>query len=617
MAEEVVESLVSRRSRRSTAGNRMAVALAEMAQEEQSQDLEDDKDFTVEKFEEDAFESDFASTDDEAPHEEGGEKEVAKTRLERATAAAHERQKVTFDPAAHVPSAPKPKKPKRRVSLGVAINAETGEVIPDDSGNGATRKSKRGSTRLNTTETVKRALQEEEKKAQAPKKAKIETRVLTQGELIARALDNEEGNIVEHRDYLILEEERRKKARVVRETVTGPLIRWVSKIEKTKVKEVVQPPAPQPQAQLPSYLYNYANQLAGLYAQNSTTTPYGQYSYYYNFQSGMPSNASTAGASTSAQAQTASTSTPTLPSVSPTDSSSQTLGASAASSSSPAAASATTSSLPMSAIQPTQTSGASTSTLPMPPPVTQLPTSPSVPSASTSNTTPTVTPSTQPPSQPTTYNTTSTTATTTYNPYISYSITSHLLASLQQQQPQQQPPQPQPQEVERIENVTKNYVVHELGQFDEVPKPQWKETMEAMFGDHVNWEELKVYSGRMRPLGRPMRTCPVSGLPAKYLDPRTGVPYADVKTYKTLTALLEHQYVWSADLGCYVGAAGADVGVDAGRGESNDKDKDKAEGNGNGSGKEGKGKGVKGKGKTTRSLRVRETNSGLEAMDTS
>ena len=55
--------------------------------------------------------------------------------------------------------------------------------------------------------------------------------MFTQDELIARALDMEEDNIQEHRNYLSLEEERRRLARVVRTAVQGPLLRWVTKHE--------------------------------------------------------------------------------------------------------------------------------------------------------------------------------------------------------------------------------------------------------------------------------------------------------------------------------------------------------------------------------------------------
>ena len=52
-----------------------------------------------------------------------------------------------------------------------------------------------------------------------------------------------------------------------------------------------------------------------------------------------------------------------------------------------------------------------------------------------------------------------------------------------------------------------------------------------------------------------------------YLDPRTGVPYADVRAFKVLTELLEHEYIWNAELGCYVGKGGhtpEDVDMDVG-----------------------------------------------------
>jgi hypothetical protein len=49
-----------------------------------------------------------------------------------------------------------------------------------------------------------------------------------------------------------------------------------------------------------------------------------------------------------------------------------------------------------------------------------------------------------------------------------------------------------------------------------------------------------------------------------YLDPRTGVPYADVRAFKILTDLLEHEYIWNAELGCYVGKTVKDVDMDVG-----------------------------------------------------
>ena len=72
----------------------------------------------------------------------------------------------------------------------------------------------------------------------------------TQKELIDRGLDMEEGNIEEHRNYLTLEEEKRKKARVVKLSVEGPLLRWISRKEEVTV--LVQPSPPAPPAPAPT-----------------------------------------------------------------------------------------------------------------------------------------------------------------------------------------------------------------------------------------------------------------------------------------------------------------------------------------------------------------------------
>jgi hypothetical protein len=47
----------------------------------------------------------------------------------------------------------------------------------------------------------------------------------------------------------------------------------------------------------------------------------------------------------------------------------------------------------------------------------------------------------------------------------------------------------------------RNFVVHEKVQYENASKPVWRETMSAMFGTHVQWEEVKVYTGKLRPLG--------------------------------------------------------------------------------------------------------------------
>ncbi|KAJ6544854.1 YL1 nuclear protein-domain-containing protein [Mycena vulgaris] len=451
--------LVTRRSRRSTAGNRMEAAMAEMELDESMKDGEDDADYTSGKDEEDIFDADFESTDEEAQDEEltgemaAQEEEkrarkarATRSRLEKATDAAHARNKATFDPQAAATH-----KPKRRVALGGAVNAATGEAILERSeGHRPTahRQSMRKHTVLNTSLTETRLKRSEEKKAaQVPKKPRAQVRTVSQAELIARALDAEEGNIVEHRDYLKLEEEKRRRARVVRPAVEGPLVRWVSRVEEVKV--VVPPP--------PVYGYGYAGYLGG--SSGGFMFP------AYQPTTGGPSNANN----------------------------------------------------PVNNSFPTSTNQPSIS--------------PSIPPNNPISSQPLYRPSAM--------------------PYIPYA-----------------PPAP----VTRTEKVARNYVVHEEMQGPEIPppntpaarsfnhrsqnastlKPAWGATMTALFGSHVNWEEVKVYAGKGRPLARPVQTCPLTGRPAPYRDPRTGVPFADVGAFETLTRVLNHEYVWAPEIGAYV-----------------------------------------------------------------
>lgn len=424
----------------------MEAALAEFRAEELGQDVEEDEDFVVEKDEQDAFESDFESTDEEgaqedvdasaekmAREEERAAKKASRSQLEKVTAAAHARQKATFDPdmsANAQPAAIVQAKMKRRVSMGVVVDAETGAVV--ESGK---RHSQRSHTRLNTSMTDLRIKDEMEKKSTLPKRSRAKIRPPTQDELIARALDMEEGNLKEHRNYLALEEEKRKKARLVRATVEGPVLRTISKVETVTIK--IQPePAPPP---APQCAYSYSG----------SHLPPGFLQLAPPGHSAMPA--------------------PPFP--------------------------------------------------PLPPP----------PSA-----TPTVT------------------FIHHYNQRNAGAGPSWAFASSRQPIAPSPPPPPQPEPEERTETVSKNYVVHELSQEENASKPRWKDTMAAMFGDHVNWEELKVYSGKGRPISRPVDTCPITGHRAKYRDPRTGVSFANVRAFQTLTKVLAHDFTWSESLGCYV-----------------------------------------------------------------
>ncbi|KAL7416187.1 YL1 nuclear protein-domain-containing protein [Mrakia frigida] len=84
----------------------------------------------------------------------------------------------------------------------------------------------------------------------------------------------------------------------------------------------------------------------------------------------------------------------------------------------------------------------------------------------------------------------------------------------------------------------------------------WSKELRVLFGSHVSWSKMKVVPARNRPQTRRPTLCPLTGLPALYLDPRSGVPYANLSAYKTLTSLLEQQWKYSSELGAYVGGGG-------------------------------------------------------------
>jgi vacuolar protein sorting-associated protein 72 len=47
--------------------------------------------------------------------------------------------------------------------------------------------------------------------------------------------------------------------------------------------------------------------------------------------------------------------------------------------------------------------------------------------------------------------------------------------------------------------------------------------------------------------------CAITHYPAKFRDPKTGLPYLNSYAYKEIQKLRKGEYRWSALLGCYVG----------------------------------------------------------------
>lgn len=98
--------------------------------------------------------------------------QVAQSKLDKVTAAANARQKATFNPEEGEDSTPTPvvQKVKRRVSIGVVVDAETGAIV--ESGK---RHSQRRHTVLNTSISDLRLKDELEKKVRLPPSARSGT----------------------------------------------------------------------------------------------------------------------------------------------------------------------------------------------------------------------------------------------------------------------------------------------------------------------------------------------------------------------------------------------------------------------------------------------------------
>ena len=218
------------------------------------------------------------------------------------------------------------------------------------------------------------------------KKLKAQRRAPTQDELLKRAQETEEQNVIEHRDYLKAEDEKRERARLVRPAIEGRLVRWVSRVEE-EVTPLTPPESPMSVASTShGYVTPFRNSTS--YSAPSYTIGPGQPPYRSAFTTAPGSPSSGTYASTSSYPQLSPFSYPHSPS------------------------------------QP-RISSTSSATRPL---------------------------------------------------------------------------EPLPTIVQRRRKFTKNCVVLENAQTEKAPRVTWKQTMEGMFGDHVRWEDVRVYSTKNRPM---------------------------------------------------------------------------------------------------------------------
>lgn len=96
------------------------------------------------------------------------------------------------------------------------------------------------------------------------------------------------------------------------------------------------------------------------------------------------------------------------------------------------------------------------------------------------------------------------------------------------------------------------------------------EELKLILGDHIEWDQMKYIPHKGRPISelffspegetqltppadRRPTISPFTGRSAKYRHPATNIPYSSVAEFKQIQALLTHRYVWSEELGCWLG----------------------------------------------------------------
>lgn len=80
------------------------------------------------------------------------------------------------------------------------------------------------------------------------------------------------------------------------------------------------------------------------------------------------------------------------------------------------------------------------------------------------------------------------------------------------------------------------------------PGATWVDEFRYLLGDHCAWDRLPFVPSRNRPYRPRQSTCVITGLPARYRDPRTGIPYATTEAYATIERVLRGEYVWTGSV---------------------------------------------------------------------
>ncbi|WWC62383.1 uncharacterized protein I303_104979 [Kwoniella dejecticola CBS 10117] len=254
------ETVTTGRAKRSTAGNRMRELLEKAHQEDDDElfkEVEDDEEFAAPQDVRDVFLDEFADTDEEVEEDEEAQ-EKALRREERQKAKGKGRaiydplsalnknrlkpQSKSSDPAAKLLSDPSLSSLDPSIdpssmapsTLILTLRKQRREAKRENRSE-ARRSNLRASTLKTEEEIRQREEQEKLSRGKKGRRAQHETgeirglRPMTQDELIAAALEEEERNKEALRDWLKKEDEKRELRKISRKRVRGPRLTWVSR----------------------------------------------------------------------------------------------------------------------------------------------------------------------------------------------------------------------------------------------------------------------------------------------------------------------------------------------------------------------------------------------------
>lgn len=527
-----VDLMVTSRTKRSTAGNRLKQLLdQELEKDEIFTEVENDIDFEANENEDgvDIVDSDFDRDSDDdaraAEDESEGEREIeAQEKAEKSKRRAAARavgimkrpapvlQRSARKPAPASSAAGQGDREAKRRRISFAPDTPNPSSSTSNTVDGGRRRSSARSSTVQSKLQVESRLEEAEQRraAQPVKVAPKKKATLTQDALIAEALEVEEENRESLRRFLEQEEERRAKQRQRKERIEGPFVRWVSVGMRVKVVQ-------EADGEKKSEDKKDAMQTGAANGQgtDATAAPDSQQQAgkeEADNQVGGEGDVLMAEASQDAAARPSHAGPPSRSALVQQESSRE----------KPSTESATEA---LSAQPSTSDTTAATT---------------SAPSASASTTAPT-------------------SASLTLDPVLEARKQASLLRTSTTSSTS----------APTALTIKSELQARTLLSVERVPSDfSWLDEYTSLFGSHVDWSSYPYVPSRNRPLKPRQSICPITGLPAIYKDPRTGIPYANALAYKVITRVLEGGFVWSGGHYSSAAASGEEGG---GKGKKKEK----------------------------------------------